>query len=95
MATLRIWETVRYTKGLPLRRLDGRTVYQAVTFTGTAAASSGFSEATNVITVKADAACAIAVGAAPVATANSFPLAANELLDLAVEPGEKISAITV
>lgn len=95
MATLKIWETVRAGSGLPVLRLDERTNYQAVTFTGTAGASVAFDTDTSIITIRSDAACAIRVGADPTAVANDYPLAANTLLDLEVKPGQKISAITV
>lgn len=94
MATLRIWETVR-AANLPIIRLDERLTYQQVTFTGTAAASAAFDDDTSVITISSDVACAVAVGASPVATANSFPLPANTLLDVEVKPGHKISAVTI
>lgn len=95
MATLKIWETVRATVGLPVLRLDERTNYQAVTFTGTAASSAKFDADTSIITVVADVACAIRVGTSPTAIATDYPLAANTMLDLQVEPGQRISAITV
>ena len=94
MATLKIWETVRAVT-LPVLRLDERTNYQTVTFTGTAAASAAFDSDTTVISVVADAACAIRVGSTPVAVATDFPLAANTREDFEVQPGQKISAITV
>lgn len=95
MATLKIWETVRSTSGLPVLRLDERTTYQTVTFTGTAGVSAAFDGDTSVISIKADVACAVRVGASPTAVATDYPLAANTLLDLQVAPGQKISAITV
>lgn len=93
MSTLKIWETVRSSSGLPVLRLDERTTYQAVTFTGTAGPSAAFDGDTSIITVRADVACAVRVGAAPVAVANDFPLAANTSYDFEVAPGQKISAI--
>lgn len=93
MATLRIWETVRASY-LPIIRVDERMNYQAVTFTGAQGVSAAFDADTSVITIVSDVACAVAIGAAPVATANSYPLAANTLLDIEVQPGAKISAIT-
>lgn len=94
MATLKIWETVRSTYGLPLLQLDDRTTYQTVTFTGTAAQSAAFDTDTSVISIQSDAACAIRVGENPTALATDYPLAANTVLDLAVKPGLRISAIT-
>jgi hypothetical protein len=94
MATLKIWETTRSPSALQLIRLSESTAYQAVAFTGTAGTSAAFDSDTTVISVQADAACAVRVGAAPVAVATDFPLAANTMYDFAVQPGEKISAIT-
>ncbi len=94
MATLRIWETVRASH-LPIIRLDERLTYQEVSFTSTAGQSAAFDGDTSVITVVSDVDCAIAVGADPTATANSYPLAANTERDIEVKPGDKISAITV
>lgn len=93
MATLKIWETVK-SSGLPVIRLDDRLTYQTVAFTGTAAASAAFDGDTSIITVSADANCAVAVGTNPTATATDFPLTADTLYDFQVEPGQKISAIT-
>lgn len=93
MATLKIWETVRPSSGLPVVRLDERTTYQAVTFTTVAGMSAAFDEDTSLISVKADAACAVKVGAAPTAVVTDFPLDLNEVRDFEVLPGQKISVI--
>ena len=82
MSTLKIWETVKSTSGLPLIRLDERVTYQTVSFTGTAGTSAAF-----------DAACAVRVGAAPTAIVTDYPLAANTLEHIDVAPGQKISVI--
>ncbi len=93
MSTLRIWETVKAGSGLPVVRLDERTTYQTVTFTSTQGTSAAFDTDTSIITVSADVACAVRVGAAPVAVTTDYPLAANSLADFAVEPGQKISVV--
>lgn len=93
MSTLKIWETVKAGNGLPLIRLDERVTYQTVTFTGTAGTSAAFDGDTSVITVSADVACALRVGAAPTAVITDYPLAASTPMDLEVLPGQKISAI--
>lgn len=93
MSTLKIWETVRPGSGLPVIRLDERTGYQAVTFTGTPGLSAAFDSDTSIITVQADVACALRVGSAPTAVVTDYPLAANTPLDIEVEPGKKISVI--
>lgn len=93
MSTLKIWESVRATSGLPILRLDERVTYQTVTFTGTAGLSAAFDGDTSVITVVADAACAVRIGAAPTAIVTDFPLLANTREDFEVQPGQKISVI--
>ncbi len=93
MSTLKIWETVRAGSGLPVVRLDERTNYQTVTFTGTPAASAAFDSDTSVITISADVKCAVRVGAAPTAVVTDYPLAANTERDFEVAPGQKISVI--
>lgn len=93
MSTLKIWETVRGSLELPLLRLDERTNYQTVTFTGTAGTSNAFDSDTSVITVIADAACALRVGANPTAIVTDYPLPVSTLMDLEVRPGDKISVI--
>lgn len=93
MSTLSIWESVRATSGLPVIRLDERVTINSVTFTGTAGQSAAFDADTSIITVRSDVACAIRVGANPTAVVTDFPLAADTLMDLEVQPGQKISAI--
>lgn len=92
MATLRIWETVRAAH-LPIIRLDERVTFQSVDFTAGATQSEAFDEDSSVITVSSDVACALAVGSDPTATTDSYPLAADTLFDIEVQPGEKISVI--
>lgn len=93
MATLKIWETVRPPNGLPILRLDGRATYQTVTFTGTAGQSAAFDADTSIISIMADANCAVVVGTNPTAVVTDFPIDANTRQDFAVEPGQKISVI--
>lgn len=93
MSTLKIWETVQVVDGLPIRRLDERTTYQAVTFTATAGTSAAFDTDTTVISIQADVACAVRVGTAPTAIVTDFPLVAATMYDFAVQPGQKISVI--
>lgn len=92
MSTLKIWESVR-ALNLPVLRLDDRVTYQTVTFTGTAGTSAAFDQDTSVISVKADVACALRVGPAPTAIVTDYPLAADTILDVEVQPGHKISVI--
>lgn len=93
MATLKIWETVRASHGLPLVRLDARVTYQTVTFT-TATQSAAFDSDTGIVSLISDVNCAVAVGANPTAVATDFPLDANVRQDFAVEPGQKLSVVT-
>lgn len=93
MATLGIWETARSSTGYPVLRLDDFTVYQAVSFTGTAGQSAAFSQNTTFITIKPDANCAIKIGANPTAITDDYPLTAGELVDIEVRRGDKISAV--
>lgn len=93
MSTLKIWETVRAGSELPIIRLDERVTYKTVTFTGTAGTSAAFDDDTSVITVVADAACAVRVGSNPTAVITDFPVAANTMFDFEVQPGQKISVI--
>lgn len=93
MATLSVWETVRASNGVPVVRLDERTTYQAVSFTGTPGQSEAFDSDTSIITVKSDAACALRVGPNPTADVTDFPLDANILYDFEVQPGQKLSVI--
>ena len=92
MSTLKIWETVR-ADNLPIIRLDERVTYQNVTFTATAGTSVAFDGDTSVITVSADVACALRVGANPTAVVTDYPLPADTLFDIEVTPGQKISVI--
>lgn len=92
MSTLKIWETVR-ADNLPIIRLDERVTYQTVTFTATAGTSVAFDGDTSVITVSADVACALRVGANPTAVVTDYPLPADTLFDIEVKPGQKISVI--
>ena len=92
MSTLKIWETVR-ADNLPIIRLDERVTYQTVTFTATAGTSVAFDGDTSVITVSADVACALRVGANPTAVVTDYPLPADTLFDIEVTPGQKISVI--
>lgn len=93
MATLKVWETVRAPHNLPLVRLDERTTYQAVDFTGGETQSNPFDVDTSVVSVMADVNCALEIGDDPTATADSFPVDANVRQDFAVEPGLKLSVI--
>ena len=95
MSTLKIWETVKASSSLPVIRLDERTNYQTVTFTAAQGTSAAFDGDTSVITVIADAACAVRVGVTPVAVITDFPLALNTARDFEVLPGQKISVFAV
>jgi len=93
MSTLKIWESVQSVDGDPLIRLDSKITTNSVTFTGTAGQSAAFDDDTGIITVLADADCAVAIGANPTATTADFPVPAGVRYDFRVSPGQKISAI--
>lgn len=93
MPTLKIWESVRSASGLPVIRLDERVTYQTVAFTGVAAQSAAFDGDSSLITVHADTACAVRVGANPTAVVTDYPLAAFTCFDFEVQPGQKLSVI--
>lgn len=92
MSTLKIWEMPRHTAGLPFVKL-GIPTYQTVTFTGTAGASAAFADSTGLVSISADAACAVRVAADPTAIVTDYPVAANTLTSFLVSPGQKISVI--
>lgn len=95
MATLKIWGSQRRVGDLPLVWLNEQMTYQALTFSGVAAASSVIGDKITVVSVVADVDCAIRVGANPTATVNDYPVKASELRTFAVQPGQRISAIAV
>lgn len=66
---------------------------QTVTFTTTAAESSAFNSRTSVVRVHSDAACSIAVGSDPTATASNLPMASGAPEYFGVSPGDKLSVI--
>ena len=61
---------------------------------GAGATSSAFNVSTTYIRVCADAACSIAVGAAPTATVVKLRLPGNSVEYFAVSPGQKLAVIT-
>ena len=56
--------------------------------------SAAFDTRTRLVTVHADAACSIAFGINPTATASDMRLAANETRHYRVNHGDKIAVIT-
>jgi bisphosphoglycerate-independent phosphoglycerate mutase (AlkP superfamily) len=95
MSTLKIWETVQSTR-LPIVRIDERTNYQTVTFTGTAGVSAAFDTDTSVVLLSPDVACAVRVSTAgTLAVITDYPIPANPSppYPLEVAPGQKISVI--
>lgn len=93
MATLSIWETARSRSRYPVVRLDDYMVPQTVTFTGTPGLSNAFANTSAFVTVRATVDCAIRVGKAPTAVATDYPIPANQLVDIEIVPGDKISVI--
>ena len=66
---------------------------QKITFNATSAQSAAFNAETRIIQVCATAACRIAVGANPSATANSLYIPANVPLYFGVRAGHKLAVI--
>jgi hypothetical protein len=69
-------------------------VTNKVAYTGTAGVVTvGTASGTWAARVVCDSDAYIAIGAAPVATANDMPVFANLAVTLSLRPGEKVSAI--
>lgn len=73
----------------PLAR-EPAVATQAVTFT-TSTQSSAFNADTQLVRIVADAACHLAFGANPTATANSMLLPSGAVEYFAVTPGHKVA----
>lgn len=73
--------------------LDNATVQAPVSFT-TTTQSAAFAATTRFVRVQADAACFIAYGSNPTATASGIPLAADMPEYFAVSSGNKIAFVT-
>lgn len=67
---------------------------QTRSVSGTSAQSSAFSAKTRFIQVHTDSICSIAVGASPTATTSNMRLPADATFYFAVQPGDKLAAIT-
>jgi len=67
---------------------------QQVAISGTPALSAAFSQTTRLLREHADAACSIAINAAPVADTTQHRLAAGTTGYLAVTPGHRLSVIS-
>lgn len=80
-------------RGLPIASLPAITT-QTRTVSGTSAQSSAFNAKTKVIRVHTDAICSILVGADPTATTSNMRLPADHTEYFAVQPGDKLAAIT-
>lgn len=70
------------------------TAEQTVSISGTSAQSSAFGASTRIIRVHTDAICSILVGSNPTATTAKKRLPADWTEYFAVQPGDKIAAIT-
>ena len=67
---------------------------QTVAIGGSTTPSAAFGAATAYIRVHSDVICSIAIGTAPIATATTARLAANQTEYFAVRSGDKIAVIT-
>jgi hypothetical protein len=65
-----------------------------VDYSGGHAESAAFNGATGMIEVHTDAVCSILIGKAPTATTSHMRMASGETRRYAVEPGDKISAVS-
>lgn len=61
---------------------------------GASTQSAAFGSNTKLIRVHTDSICSIAFGANPTATTNNMRLAAGQTEYFAVQPGQKVAAIT-
>lgn len=68
-------------------------VQTPVDFSGGAAQSAAFNTNTSFIMIQCDSQCSYLVGTNPTATTSNMPLAAFLPLYIAVQPGQKISAV--
>ena len=66
---------------------------QAVTYS-TTTASAAFNGATRYIAITSPGIFSYSVGPAPTATTSNFRIPADAILYLAVQPGDKIAAVT-
>jgi hypothetical protein len=96
MATLWIKEHERMPQmaGAPQIWAEPCLVEQAVSYTGTAGQSAAFNAQTKFITITSAGIFSYLVSANPTALTTSFRVAADQILTIAVTPGQKISAIT-
>lgn len=69
-------------------------VQSPITIGATSVKSAAFNAKTRVIRVNTDAACSIAFGDDPTATANSMRLSANQTEYFVVVAGQKLAVIT-
>ena len=82
------------TDGVPVP-VEGTLVgRQKVSFTGTPGQSAAFGGTTRFIKITADGIFSYLVGSSPTATTSDFRVAADQIVFVGVEPGQKISAVT-
>lgn len=97
MSTLYIAEYARLpemTGGKPQIAPEPAIVNQTVTVSGTSAQSAAFNSQTRYIAVTCDGIFSYLVGSNPTSTTGKFRIPADAILFMAVQPGDKIAAIT-
>jgi hypothetical protein len=70
------------------------TAEQTLAIGGSSVASAAFNTGTRIVRLHTDAICSIAIGAAPVATAVKFRMAAGATEYVGVQSGHKVAVIT-
>lgn len=95
MATLYITEYERVDNSNPPVAMVPAIAKQAVTFTGTSAASAAFNARTKMVRIHTDAICSIVFGTTPVAVATDSRMAADQTEYFALSKADlKVAAIT-
>lgn len=83
-----------FATGQAVVQEPAHVIQAPVTIGATSLQSAAFHNYTKIIRVHTDAACSIAFGDNPTATANSMRLAGNQTEYFAVLPGQKLAVIT-
>lgn len=79
---------------IPTGREPAAVVQTPVAIGGVSTQSAAFGSNTRLVRLHTDAACRVAFGENPTATANSMRLAANSTEFFGVIPGQKVAVIT-
>lgn len=79
--------------GIPVGREKGAFSQATIEIGAASLPSEAFASTTRLIRVHVKAACYVEVGASPVATDGSMPMAANQTEYWSVEPGDKLAVL--